>query len=92
MLLEGIKKDVDIHISQCIKCRQQNLHPQYYAEVHLELLSMPMHLIVIKLIGKFKLSPQGYQYALTVIDMMMNYKWCIPLFTKKKMMKWGMPT
>ena len=44
---------------------------------------MPMHYIVIHLIGKFKLSPEGHQYALTVIYMLTNYTWCILLFTKE---------
>ena len=38
---------------------------------------MPMHFIAMDLIGKFKLLPQGHQYALAVIDMLMNYTWCI---------------
>ena len=32
---------------------------------------------------KSKPSPQRHQYALTVCDMLMNYIWCIPLFTKE---------
>ena len=28
---KGLCKDVDIHVKQWIKCRQQNLYPQYYA-------------------------------------------------------------
>ena len=31
----------------------------------------------------FKLSPQGHQYALNIIDMLMYFTWCIPLFTKE---------
>ena len=37
---------------------------------------MPVHFIVIDLMRKFKLSSQGHQYVLTVIDMLMNYTWC----------------
>ena len=34
-------------------------------------------------IGKFKPSPKGHHYALTVIDILMNYTWCMVLFTKR---------
>ena len=44
---------------------------------------MPMHFIVVDLAGKFKLSPQGYRYALTVIDRLTYYAWSIMLFTKE---------
>ena len=66
-----------------MKCRQQNLHPQHYAPLHLEVSSIPMHLIVMDLIGKFKLSPLRHKYSLTVIDIWMKLTWCIPLFTKQ---------
>ena len=74
-LWKGLRKDVNIHVKQGIKCRQQNLHPQHCAQLHLELPSMSMHFTVIDLIGKFKPSPQGHQYALTAIDMLINYTW-----------------
>ena len=80
MYWKGLLKYVDIHVKQCIKSRQQNLHPQCYAQLHFEVPSMPMHFSVMDLIGKFKLVPQGHQNTLTVIDILMNYTWCIPLF------------
>ena len=33
---KGLYVDVDIHVKQCMKCRQQNLHPQHYAQLPLE--------------------------------------------------------
>ena len=42
---------------------------------------MPIHFTVMDLIGMFKWSHHGHQYALTVIDMLTNYTWCIPLHT-----------
>ena len=50
---------------------------------HFEVPLMSMHLIVMDLNGKFKLSSQRNQYALTVIDMLIYYPWCIPLYTKE---------
>ena len=42
-----------------------------------------MHFIVMDLVGKFKPSPQGHQYAITVKNMLTSYTWCIPLHTKE---------
>ena len=42
-----------------------------------------MHFTTMDLIGTFEVSPQGHQYALTVIDMLMNSTWCMLLFTKE---------
>ena len=53
--------------------------PSHYAQLHVEVQSDPMQLTVMDLIDKFKLFPQGYQYTITVIDLMINYTWCIPL-------------
>ena len=44
---------------------------------------MPMHFIVMNLMGKFKLLLQGHQYPLNVIDTLMNYTSCKPPFTKE---------
>ena len=66
-----------------MRCRQQNLHSQHYAQLHLDVLSSPVHFIVMDLIDKFTLLPQGHYSALTVIDMLTNYMWFIPLCTKE---------
>ena len=42
-----------------------------------------MHFIAMIMIGKFKPVPQGHLYTLTVINMLMNYAWCIQLHTKE---------
>ena len=42
-----------------------------------------MHFIVMDVIGKFKLLLQGQQSALTVLDMLMNDTWFIPLCGKE---------
>ena len=42
-----------------------------------------MHFPAMALIGMFKLSSQEHQYVLIYIDMLMNYTWCIWLFTKE---------
>ena len=80
---KGLHYDIDIHVKQWTNCRQQNQHPQYNAQLHLGVPMMPMYFIVIDLTSTFKLLPQGHQSALTVIDMLMNYTWCIWLFTEE---------
>ena len=42
-----------------------------------------MHFIVMGVIGKLNLLPQGHQYVPTVIDMLMNYTWCVKLNTEE---------
>ena len=42
-----------------------------------------MHFTAMDLVGKFKSLLQGYQYVLTVMDILTNYTWCIPLHTKE---------
>ena len=80
---EELCKDVNAHVKQCIKCRQQNPYPQHYAQLYLEVSSLPMHFSIMDLISTFKSLPQRHQYALTVIDMLNNCTWCILLYTKE---------
>ena len=75
-------KDVNVHVKQCIKCRPQNLHPQHYVQLHLEVPMMPMQFTAMGLIGKFKTLSQGHQFTLTIIDMLTYYTWCLLLFIK----------
>ena len=83
ILLESITHDISASVKQYIKCRQQNLCLQCYAQLHLEVPLMPLHFIAIDLIGNFKALPQGHQYALTTIDIFTNYTSCLLLFTNE---------
>ena len=69
-------------VKPCLKDRQQNCAPQEDAQLHLEVLSAPVHFIVMNMIGTFKLSLQGHQYALMVMDMLIYIQY-IPLYTKE---------
>ena len=82
VLLERPIKRFESYMKHCSKCRQQNLCPHHHAQLYLEVPPAPMHFIVMNVIGKFKQSFQGHQYALTIIDILMNYTWCTPLHTK----------
>ena len=52
-------------------------------QLPLKLPSMPMHFIVMDLIGKFKPLPHWHWYSLTVIDILINYTGCILVFMKE---------
>ena len=47
ILRKGSGKEVDAHVKQCMRCKQQNLCPQHYAQLQLEVPLMPMHFIVV---------------------------------------------
>lgn len=80
---KGLRTMVDKHVKHCLKCRQLNLRPQKYAQLHLEIPCMPMHMISMDLIGEFRpQSSHGNSFGLTVIDMLTNYVWCIPIQNK----------
>ena len=63
------------------KVQATKLCQQHYTQLYLGVQSAPMHLIAMDFIGEFTPLPQGHQYALTVINMLTNYTWCIPLYT-----------
>ena len=76
-------KNVDAHVKQCNKCKQWNLSLQHYEQLQVEGPSMLIYFIAMDFIGNFKVTAQGHQYALTVIDVLTNYACCLPLFTKE---------
>ena len=53
-----------------------------YAQLHVEVLQMPMDFISGDLIHPYKVTFRGNQYALTVIGMLTNYIICIFLVDK----------
>ena len=83
LLLERRENGCLYPCKTCLKCRQQNVHPQCHAQLHFGVPLMPMHFTALDLIGRFKMSPQGHLYVLTIIDMLTNYKWLLLLFTKE---------
>ena len=56
--LKGLRKRYNVE--QWLKCRQQNLYPQCHVQLHLEVKSASIHLIVTDLIGMCKPLPQGH--------------------------------
>ena len=80
---KGLRVDVDKYVKTCLKCQQHNVQPQGYAYMHLKVPNMPMKFISMDLIGDFLTSSKGNVYALTAIDMLSNYAWCIPIPNKR---------
>ncbi len=44
---KGLWVDVDKHCKYCLPCRQENLKPQWYAQLHADILQFPMHFIAM---------------------------------------------
>jgi transposase InsO family protein len=79
----GLRPAVDKHIRGCLKCRRRNLQAQKYAPLHLPVPSMPLEFISMDLIGPFEpITSRRNKFALTVIDMLTGYVWCIPIPNK----------
>ena len=74
---------MDHYVKKCLKCRQQNLRLQRYDQFHSKGPSEPIHLIAMDIIGHYKPSDKGCQYALTIINVLTNYFLCIFLVTKE---------
>ena len=80
---KGLCTDVDKYVKNCIKCQMHNLKPQKYAKMHTIVPSFPMEYVAMDLIGRFQPKTfSGHEYALTVIDLLTGFVWCIPLKTK----------
>jgi transposase InsO family protein len=79
----NLKADVEKYVRNCVTCRKFNIRRQKYVQLHMAVPRMPMEWISMDLIGRFSPpSAYGFEYALTVIDMLTNYVWCIPVRTK----------
>ena len=55
------------------KIKAEDLCPQYYTQLQLEVALAPMSFIDMDLIGKLKVLSEGHQYVLTVTNKLMNY-------------------
>ena len=81
--LKGLRTYVEKHVTQCLKCRLQNLAPQRYALLLAEMPLVLMHIITVEFKGRYKASLQCHIYILTTIDLLTNCVWCIFLIIKE---------
>ena len=80
---KGMKPYVYKYVKQCRSCQQRNRQIVKYAQGQFKVPTTPMEFISMDLIGEFHPpSSKGHKYALTVICMLTEYTFCIPLKTK----------
>ena len=80
---KGLKNSVCHHTKRCKACLQRNGQVVCYTKSHFNVPEMPMQFISLDLIGEFHPdSATGNAYALTVICMLTEYTFCLPIKTK----------
>ena len=67
----------------CYQCQKRNKQVVKYATLHFDVATFPMQFISMDLIGEFHPpTSRKHQYALTVICLLKDYVFCVPLKTK----------
>ena len=66
----------------CVQCQQVTLKEPQNVDLHLTISQFPMTFIIIDLLGPYSETESGNQYPLTVICMLANYVFMIPIKTK----------
>ena len=79
---KGFKKAGKKFVRHCLQCQITNVQTQNYAQLHLEVLQMPVDLISMDFIGPFEVTSRENKYALTELCMLTNYVMYIPLADK----------
>ena len=80
---KGLNPCVTKHIQTCYQCQRRNKQVVKYATLHFDVATFPMQFISMDLIGEFHPpTTKGKRYALTVICLLTDYVFCIPLKTK----------
>ena len=80
---KGLKPSIEKHIKMCYRCQRRNKQVVKYATLHFDVATFPMQFISMDLIGEFHPpTSRKHWYALTVICMLTDYVFCVPLKTK----------
>ena len=80
---KGLKPSVEKHIKWCYQYQRRNEQVVKYAKLHFDVATFPMQFISMDLIGEFHPpTSKKHRYALTVICMLTDYVFCVPLKTK----------
>ena len=77
-LWSGMKNDICQAISNCKICKMESLNLGKYMNLHLEIGTVPMHFLAMDTI-KIRNADSAYKYAFTLIDMLTNYVFVIPV-------------
>ena len=80
---KGLQQSVEKHIKMCYQCQRRNRQVIKYATLHFDMATFPMQFISMDLIGEFHPpTAKNNRYALTVVCMLTDYIFCVPLKTK----------
>ena len=74
----GMKNDIYQAISICKICKMESLNLGKYMNLHLEISTAPLHFLTMDTI-EIKDADSAYKYAFTLIDMLTNYVFAIPV-------------
>ena len=80
---KGLKPSVEKDVKRCYQCQRRNRQIVKYAKLQFDVATFPMQFISMDLIGEFHPpTSRKHRYALTVICMLTDYVFCVPLQTK----------
>ena len=74
----GMKNDICQAISNCKICKMESPNLEKYMNLHLEIGTAPMHFLTMDTI-EIRDADSAYKYAFTLIDMLTNYVFVIPV-------------
>ena len=74
----GMKNDICQAISNCKICKMESPNLGKYMNLHLEIGTVPMHFLAMDTI-EIRDADSAYKYAFTLIDMLTNYMFVIPV-------------
>ena len=80
----SMKKDILHHCKQCAVCEKFKVEYIKFERLHFSIPNQLMEFICIDLVGEFyPPTSRGHRYALTVMDMLTGFVFCVPLKSKK---------
>ena len=81
---KGMKKSVYQHCTNCQVCAKHNIKTQQLKNEHFSSPPQPMEFVAMDLIGEFHpASSKGNRFALTIVQMLTGFTFCIPLKSKR---------
>ena len=79
-----MKRDILQHCKHCEVCEKFKIERVKFEKLQFSSPNQPMEFISMDLIGEFyPPTSRGHRYALTVMDMLTCFVFCVPLKTKK---------
>ena len=79
---EKLHQNCNKYLYSCTECQQVTLKETQYIDLHLPIPKFPMSFISVDLVGPYREIENKNQYALTIICMLTNYVFMIPIRSK----------